>query len=119
MAARAPDGWNTLTPRIFTNDAAGLVGFLRQVFGATGQLQSDRPSELRIGDSTLMVSGTEFREPMGAFLYVYVDEVDATHGRAVDVGAVSLEAPTDQPYGDRRAMVSDSWGNVWQIASRG
>jgi uncharacterized glyoxalase superfamily protein PhnB len=23
------------------------------------------------------------------------------------------------PYGDRRAMVEDKWGNVWQIATFG
>jgi hypothetical protein len=23
----------------------------------------------------------------------------------------------DMPYGDRRAMVKDSWGNIWQIAT--
>jgi uncharacterized glyoxalase superfamily protein PhnB len=22
------------------------------------------------------------------------------------------------PYGDRRGMVEDAWGNVWQIATR-
>jgi uncharacterized glyoxalase superfamily protein PhnB len=22
------------------------------------------------------------------------------------------------PYGDRRAMVEDAWGNTWQIATR-
>ena len=31
-------------------------------------------------------------------------------------GAVSLEAPLDTAYGDRRAMVRDPFGNVWQIA---
>ena len=36
--------------------------------------------------------------------------------RALDAGAVSLEAPLDTPYGDRRAMVQDAFGNVFQIA---
>jgi uncharacterized glyoxalase superfamily protein PhnB len=27
-----------------------------------------------------------------------------------------MEAPTDTPYGDRRAMVRDPFGNVFQIA---
>jgi hypothetical protein len=30
-----PDGWPTVTPRIFTDDVAGLVGFLKIVFGPT------------------------------------------------------------------------------------
>jgi PhnB protein len=33
-------------------------------------------------------------------------------------GALSLEAPSDTPYGDRRGMEKDSWGNTWQIATR-
>jgi PhnB protein len=33
-------------------------------------------------------------------------------------GAVSIEAPVDTPYGDRRAMVHDASGNILQIAHR-
>jgi len=59
-----PDGWHTLTPRIFVREPHKLVLFLQEVFAATG-------------------------------------------------------APADMPYGDRRAMVRDEWGNTWQIATRG
>jgi len=31
---------------------------------------------------------------------------------------VSLEEPLNTPYGDRRAMVRDPFGNVFQIAHR-
>jgi len=65
-----------------------------------------------------MVSGVEFRGAMPAFLYVYVDDVDATYQSALAAGAESLEAPQVVPYGDRRSMVQDAWGNVWQIATR-
>ncbi len=44
-----PDGWHTVTPRVFTDDVAGLVGFLKIVFGAVGKLQSEGPTEMRIG----------------------------------------------------------------------
>ena len=46
-------------------------------------------------------------------------DADATYARALAAGARSLEPPTDMPYGDRRAMVEDAWGNTWQIATRG
>jgi uncharacterized glyoxalase superfamily protein PhnB len=65
-----------------------------------------------------MISGTEARAATPAFLYVYVDDADATYRRAVAAGARSLEEPVDMPYGDRRAMVEDGWGNTWQIATR-
>ncbi len=48
---------------------------------------------------------------------VYVDDADGTYRQALAGGARSLEAPADMPYGDRRAMVEDRWGNVWQIAT--
>jgi hypothetical protein len=28
-----------------------------------------------------------------------------------------LEAVWETPYGDRRGMVRDRWGNVWQVAT--
>jgi uncharacterized glyoxalase superfamily protein PhnB len=113
-----PPGWHTVTPRIFVRDPEGLVEFLRKVFGAQGEYRPDRPAEMRIGDSWVMVSGDAQRDPAPAFLYVYVSDADATFRRAVDEDATTLEEPCDTPYGDRRAMVRDNWGNTWQIATR-
>ena len=64
-----------------------------------------------------MVSAVGPRAAMPAFLYLYVDDADATYQRALKAGAVSLEEPTDMPYGDRRGMVQDPLGNIWQIAT--
>jgi uncharacterized glyoxalase superfamily protein PhnB len=113
-----PPGWHAVTPRIFVRDPEGLVGFLRNVFGARGEYRPGRPAEVRIGDSWVMVSGDDQRAPAPAFLYVYVSDADATFRRAVAEGATSLEEPWDTPYGDRRAMVRDNWDNTWQIATR-
>jgi uncharacterized glyoxalase superfamily protein PhnB len=48
---------------------------------------------------------------------VYVRDVDEVYERAIDAGAESMEDPREVPYGDRRAMVTDKWGNMWQIAT--
>jgi len=109
-------GFHSVTPRIVVADAAAQVAFLRTVFGATGEEHAERPAEIRIGDSLVMVAPAGAREPFPAFLYVYVGDADATYRRALAAGAISLEAPVDTPYGDRRAMVRDPFGNVWQIA---
>jgi len=114
---RVPPGRHTVTPRIVVQDAAGLIQFLKQTFNATGHVQSNRPSEIVIGDSVIMISDSGLRESMPAFLYVYVDDVDATYRRALNAGATSVEEPLDLPYGDRRGMVRDAWGNLWQIAT--
>jgi uncharacterized glyoxalase superfamily protein PhnB len=113
---RPRPGYRTITPRIFVNDVPAQVGFLRTVFGATGTVEPDRPAEIRIGDSLLMVSPAIQRDRFSAFLYIYVDDADAVYHRALGAGAISLEEPLDTPYGDRRAMVRDPFGNVLQIA---
>ena len=112
-----PDGWPVVIPRIVVDEPEPLVGFVKHVFGATGNFNPDRPSELRIGESMIMISGSSDRDQMPAFLYVYVEDTDLTYRRALDSGATSIEEPRDLPYGDRRAMVRDGWGNVWQIAT--
>jgi uncharacterized glyoxalase superfamily protein PhnB len=117
MTTRIPNGWHSVTPRLVVDDAAGLVEFLKRAFGATGECRTEIPSVIRIGDSNIMVSGSGPRDPMPAFLYVYVDDIDLTYERALKAGALSLEEPQDLSYGDRRGMVQDPFGNVWQIAT--
>jgi len=114
-----PDGWRAVTPRIVVEDAEGLVRFVKQVFGAKGEFLPERPTELSIDDSLVMVSTPIEREVMPGFLYVYVEDTDATFERAKAKGATVIEEPGDMPYGDRRAMVRDAWGNLWQIATHG
>jgi len=109
-------GFRSITPRIFVADVAGQIAFLRSVFDATGAHHADRPAEMRIGDSVVMVASADVRAAFPAFLYVYVDDADAVYARALAAGATPLEAPFDTPYGDRRAMVRDPFANVWQIA---
>lgn len=117
MAKWIPEGWHSVTPRLVVGDAARLVRFLKEAFGASGDFVAAAPSQMRIGDSIVMVSGVGPRPATASFLYLYVDDADATYERALLAGAISLEEPTDVPYGDRRAMVRDPCGNDWQIAT--
>lgn len=117
MASSIPEGWHSVTPRLVVHDPATLVAFLKRTFDASGDVAEDRPAVMRIGDSLVMVSGAGLRAARPGFLYVYVDDVDATYRRALAAGAVAVEEPTDMPYGDRRAMVTDPCGNDWQIAT--
>jgi PhnB protein len=114
-----PNGCNAVTPRIVARESVGLIEFLKAVFAATGEHHTDRPSVINIGDSMIMVSESGIREPVRGFLYVYVADTDGAYRRAIGAGARSLEPPTDMPYGDRRAIVEDVWGNIWQIATYG
>jgi PhnB protein len=109
-------GFHTLTPRIVVDDVEAQVTFLRNVFGATGDVPEGRPAEIRVGDSLVMVGSSDDRDRFPAFLYVYVADADQSYSLAMTFGAESLEPPTDTPYGDRRAMVRDPFGNIFQIA---
>ena len=111
-------GSHSVTPRMVVTDVEAAVEFLRAVFDATGEVHANRPAEIRIGDSVVMVSSAGERELFPAFLYVYVDDADTAFRRALAAGAVGIEEPLDTPYGDRRAMVRDPFGNVFQIAHR-
>jgi uncharacterized glyoxalase superfamily protein PhnB len=114
--AKPPRGWRTITPRLVVTDVAKEVRFLKRAFGAT-EVPSQGPSVLQIGDSRLMVSEVDPRPVTESLLYLYVDDVDATYRRARKAGARSVERPQQTPYGDRRAMVEDPSGTVWQIAT--
>jgi len=114
-----PAGWHTVTPRIVVHQPQQLVDFVKQVFGATGDFRTEMPTIISIGDSRIMISEVGIREPMPAFLYVYVPDTDETYLRALDAGARSIEEPCNTPYGDRRGTVEDPWGNTWQIATYG
>jgi PhnB protein len=116
----APPGWPRIVPRIVVRDPRALVEFIRKVFDAAGRYSDDGPSELRVGGAVVMVSQTlpGVRGVYTAFLYVYVPDVDATYRRAIRRGARSVEPPVDLPYGDRRCMFKDHWGNTWQAATR-
>ena len=112
----APIGYHSVTPRIIVDDLEAAVKFLRECFDATGDVVIGRPAEIRIGDSMILVSDTGERAAFPALLYVYVDDADITYQRGLAAGATSVEEPRDVPWGDRRAIIRDRHGNVFQIA---
>jgi PhnB protein len=115
--SHVPPGWPPVIPRLSVDQPFKLVQFMKEVFGAKGEYNDHRPSELTIGDSLIMVGGTLERMPTVSFLYVYVEDVDDAYDKAISLGATSIEQPEEMAYGDRRAMIKDSWGNYWQIAT--
>jgi PhnB protein len=112
-----PAGWPAVIPRLSVSEPQACVQFLKAVFDALGEYNESRPSEMRIGDSLIMIGDILNREVTNAFLYVYVSDADLVFAKALAQGAICLELPAELPYGDRRAMVEDPWGNRWQIAT--
>jgi PhnB protein len=75
-------------------------------------------AKVQIGNSVIELGEARYEtQPLPTAIYLYVDDVDAIYEQALNAGAVSMLAPTDQPYGDRNAWVKDPFANVWYIAS--
>ena len=119
------EGFHTLTPYLLARNAARLIDFFKEGFGAQEIFRVPQPggkimhAELRVGDSMLELSdGTAEFPPRSTMHILHVDDVDATYERAIRAGATSLNAPREQPYGDREAGVTDPDGNHWYITER-
>jgi hypothetical protein len=74
-----PESFGTVISRLVVEDVAGAVDLRRATFDATGDVHPERPAEIRIGDSVVMVSGIGEREAFPAFLYIYVEDADVTY----------------------------------------
>ena len=129
-----PDRYRRVTPTLVVEGAAKAIAFYTEAFDATERTRMPGPddtiahAEIEIGDSVLMVEdaspymGTK-APPAGGldgspiFLYLYVEDVDATVERAVKLGATLKRAPENQFYGERDAHVLDPFGHGWVVAS--
>lgn len=102
-----------------------LPDFLKSVFGAQEIERHEVPGkrqahvEVRVGDSVIIVEAggaPVCGEAPSASVYVYVDDVDAAYTRALEVGATTVEPPSDKPYGERSCGVRDPSGNTWWVS---
>jgi len=116
--------YRTVTPYLVVDDATTEIAFLESAFGASVTTASRDPqgrlmhAEIRIGDSLVMLgeAGGEVKA-LPAAIYLWVENVDETYGKALAAGATSVRAPEDQPYGHRNAGVVDGNGISWWIGS--
>jgi PhnB protein len=119
-----------ITPYLLYEDLGGALEWLARAFGLRERLRQAGPdgkpshAEMTLGDDGVILMGgppPPYRNPkrLGGVtqnLYVRVDDVDSLFRRAVEAGAVVLEKPADQPYGDRRCGVEDPEGHRWYFA---
>ena len=121
-APKRRTGYSTITPYLMTSNVSGLVQFITQTFQAPmpdleQEAESSMMVDLVVGDSLLIIGTPWMGDARPVALYVYVDDVDAVYARALEAGAQSKEEPAHQRYGDRRATVTDPFGNLWCLAT--
>jgi PhnB protein len=85
-----------VTPYLHPRGAARLIDFLQAAFGAEEAARHESPdggivhAKVRVGDSIIeMGEAHDEWQPMATAFYLYVDDVDGLHTRAVRAGAIS------------------------------
>ena len=120
-------GFRTVTPYLVAQNAESVIEFVKKVFGGEETFRDVGSAggyhcEVRVDDTMMMIGGGapnlkwKGDSVPGAF-HVYVRDCDAAYQRALDLGAKSLQPPTDEPWGERRANVVDTEGNFWYICT--
>jgi PhnB protein len=129
-----PDRYRRVTPALVVDGAGKALEFYAAAFNATERLRFPGPdgtiahAEIEIGDSVVIVEdasphiGTQAPPAAGldgtpAFLYIYVEDVDAVIERAAELGATVKRPAQDQFYGDRDGFIVDPFGHGWTIGS--
>lgn len=119
------EGAQSLMPYLHPRGAERQIEFLKQAFGAEETLRHASPegyvyhAKLKLGTSIIeMGEAHDQWQPMPGTFFLYVEDVDAWYGRAMQAsGAVSVSEPADQPYGDRVGTIKDPFDNTWYIAT--
>ncbi|NJM99059.1 MAG: VOC family protein [Phormidesmis sp. RL_2_1] len=121
-----PKGYGTVFPYMIVDCAEELTKFLSTVFGASVEGKTVFPNgrvaniRVRIGTSAFMISeaSENTMQAMPGTYYIYVEDVDRTFRAALENGGEKIFEPTDMPYKDRQAGVTDPSGNLWWISRR-
>jgi PhnB protein len=114
-----PPHYNRLMPYLIIPNAYQFIDFMKNVFGATGQVVIPRSEgvvmhgELRIDNAVIMFAdSTDTITAKPAGIFIYMDNVDEIYAKALAAGATSLMKPTRQEYGYTCGF-HDPFGNDW------
>ena len=118
------DGFHSITPYLFVQDAERLIQFIADALEGEEVYRKARPdgaimhAEMRIGNSMLMLgeAPAEFG-PMPTSIYLYVTDSDRAYEKALSHGGVSIFPIMTLPSGERYGGVKDPCDNIGWIAT--
>ncbi|HUJ36055.1 MAG TPA: VOC family protein [Hyphomicrobium sp.] len=125
---KVPEGFHTLTPQIAVKNGDKAIAHYKEALGAKELRRMTLPgtdkimhAALAIGDSKMFLSDVAMQKKnpkgIGSAFYVYVEDVDAAHKRALAAGMSETMAPMDMFWGDRFSAVDDRFGHRWCFAA--
>lgn len=118
-----PKDHNCLSPYLMINGLGAFIKFAQKIFQAKILQQMSGPDggirhvAMKLGDSVLMAGEVgSGGAALSSHLHLYTADPEQVYRQALDAGAVAIEPPKSQPYGDIRAAFKDPWGNSWWVA---
>ena len=125
-----PDGYTTVTPSLCMKDCTKAIDFYKKALGAQELMRMPGPdgrimhAEVKIGTSIIMMNdeimGSRSAETLGGSpvgFYLYVEDCDSAHKKAVAGGCTEIMPPSDMFWGDRMGGVSDPFGYKWNFST--
>lgn len=124
--AYKPDAYNSLSPYLIADNAEKLVNSLKAIFNASELRRFDHDNgkiahiELKLDDTVIMISDSTASYPSNrSMLHVYVPDVEATFRKAIDLGCIMIEKPTNKEGDpDTRGSFYDYAGNYWAVSTQ-
>ena len=124
---KVPENYSAVTPWIISSSSERLIEFLTAAFEAeeipNSRLKNDTGAiihvVIKIGDSMVMLFDS--KEEWGAspsFLNLYVDDIEKTYQKSIQLGATSVTNISTLWFGEKVCRILDPFGNLWWINQR-
>ena len=127
-----PRDMHVLSPHLVVAGAAEAIDFYKKAFGAVEKVRMPgKDGKLMhacvqiCGSSVMLVDempqwgalSPKALNGTPVTIHLYVDDVDAFVGRAVEAGATVKMPVADMFWGDRYGVIEDPFGHKWSIAT--
>jgi PhnB protein len=128
-----PEGFHTVTPRMFVRGAAEAIEFYKQAFGAIELDRHADPSgkivnaDIKIGDSIISLAeespewgncGPQSLGGATTIITLNVEDPDAIWNQAMSTGARVIFPLENQFYGFRQGRLEDPFGHLWIVSTQ-
>lgn len=122
-----PDNYTSVTPWLISRSSAKLIEFLTKAFEAEEIPNSRITIEegiiihavVKIGDAMILLfDSREGWAPTPGFLNLYVEDVEKTYQKALQLGSKPVTEITRLWFGEKVGRILDPFGNLWWINQR-
>ena len=122
-----PDQYTSVTPWIISASSSSLIDFLKAAFAAEEVPNSRLTNEagviihvvVKIGDAlVLLFDARAGWAPTPSFLNLYVEDLESTYQKALQLGSTSVTDITELWFGEKVGRILDPFGNLWWLNQR-